>query len=146
LGLPGVGYSKHMELVPVGWRSLGGKMAAVEQDIRKQTGSDPIVMTMDRYETAGELVFYSPDPARAVSRTTSDVLFGGLGLMYKRWFPESSLRGRNLLLFSWDVGDLDTAAIRAHVRRLEPIQQGMLIRDGHPIRQYFYRLAYDYHD
>jgi hypothetical protein len=32
------------------------------------------------------------------------------------------------------------------VRRLEPIQQGMLIRDGHPIRQYFYRLAYDYHD
>jgi dolichol-phosphate mannosyltransferase len=146
LGLPGVGYSKHMELVPAGWRSLGEQMAAVEQDIRKQTGSDPVIMTMDRYETAGELVFYSPDPARAVSLTSSDVLFGGLGLMYKRWFPEKSLQGRNLLLVSWDKGDLDTPAVRSHVRRLDPIHEGMLARDGHPIRQYFYRLAYDYHD
>jgi len=144
LGLPGVGYSKHMELVPVGWRSLGGQMTTIEQAVRKQTGSDPIIMTMDRYETAGELVFYSPDPARAVSRTSSDVLFGGLGLMYKRWFPESSLQGRNLLLVSWDVGDLDTPAVRAHLRRLDPIQAGKLTRDGHPIRQYFYRLGYDY--
>lgn len=146
LGLPGVGYSKHMELVPVGWRSLGRQMAAVEQEIRKQTGSDPIIMTMDRYEAAGELVFYSPDPAGAVNRISSDVLFGGLGLMYKRWFPESSLQGRNLLLVSWDVGDLDTPAVRSHMRRLDPIHAGMLTRDGHPIRQYFYRLAYDYQD
>jgi len=146
LGLPGVGYSKHMELVPVGWRSLGGQIAAIEQAIRKQTGSDPIVMTMDRYETAGELVFYSPDPARAMSLTSSDVLFGGLGLMYKRWFPESSLRGRNLLLVSWDVRDLDTPAVAAHMRRLDPIHEAMLTRDGYPVRQYFYRLAYDYQE
>lgn len=146
LGLPGLGYSKHMELVPVGWRSLGQQMAGIEQDIRKQTGSDPIIMTMDRYETAGELVFYSPDPARWVSMTSSDVLFGGLGLMYKRWFPERSLRGRNLLLLSWDVTDLDTPAVRSHMRRLDPIHEGMLTRDGYPIRRYFYRLAYDYED
>jgi len=146
LGLPGVGYSKHMELVPVGWRSLGGQMAAVEEDIRKQTGSDPITMTMDRYETAGELVFYSPDPARAVGQTSSDVLFGGLGLMYKRWFPGSSLQGRNLLLFSWDVSDLDTPAVRSHMRRLDPIHEGTLTRDGRPLRQYYYRLGYDYQD
>ncbi|HEY6924983.1 MAG TPA: glycosyltransferase family 39 protein [Steroidobacteraceae bacterium] len=145
LGLPGLGYSKHMELVPVGWRSLGAQMAAILRDVDQQTGGAPIVMTMDRYETAGELVFYSPDPARAVRLTSSDVLFGGLGLMYKRWFPESSLRGRNLLLFSWDVGDLDTPAVKSHMRRLDPIHEGMLIRDGHPIRPYFYRLAYDYH-
>jgi hypothetical protein len=121
-------------------------MAAVEQDIRKQTGGDPVIMTMDRYEAAGELVFYSPDPASAVSRISSDVLFGGLGLMYKRWFPESSLQGRNLLLLSWDVGDLETPAVRSHMRRLDPIHAGMLTRDGHTVRQYFYRLAYDYRD
>ena len=145
LGLPGVGYSRHMELVPVGWRSLGAQMAVIEQDVRKQTGSDPIIMTMDRYETAGELVFYSPDPTRAVNLTSSDALFGGLGLMYKRWFPERSLLGRDLLLVSWDEGDLDTPAVRAHMRRLDPIHEGMLTRDGHPIRRFFYRLAYDYH-
>ena len=77
--------------------------------------------------------------------TSSDVLFGGLGLMYKRWFPERSLLGRDLLLVSWDEGDLDTPAVRAHMRRLDPIHEGMLTRDGHPIRRFFYRLAYDYH-
>jgi hypothetical protein len=29
---------------------------------------------------------------------------------------------------------------------LDPIHEGMLAWDGHPIRQYFYRLAYDYHE
>lgn len=146
LGLPGVGYSKHMELVPIGWRSLGGQIAAIEADYARQIGSAPVVMTMDRYETAGELVFYSGDPAQAVTRTTSDVLFGGLGLMYKRWFPAASLEGRNVLLFSWDESDLDKADIRAHVRQLDPIREGVLARDGHTIRHYYYRLAYDYHD
>ena len=145
LGLPGVGYSKHMELVPVGWRSLGGRIAAIEADYARQTGSPPIVMTMDRYETAGELVFYSGDPAHAVARTTSDVLFGGLGLMYKRWFPAAALEGRNVLLFSWDESDLEKADIRTHVRQLDPIREGVLARGDHTIRHYYYRLAYDYH-
>jgi dolichol-phosphate mannosyltransferase len=145
LGLPGVGYSKHMELVPVGWRSLGRQIAVVEADYARQTGSEPVVMTLDRYETAGELVFYSGDPAQAVTRTTSDVLFGGLGLMYKRWFPADALEGRNVLLFSWDESDLKKADIAAHVRQLDPIRAGVLARDGHTIRHYYYRLAYDYH-
>ena len=145
LGLPGVGYSKHMELVPVGWRSLGRQIAAVEAEYAAQIGSDPLVMTMDRYETAGELVFYSGDPGHAVTRTTSDVLFGGLGLMYKRWFPAAALEGRNVLLFSWDESDLEKADIAAHVRQLDPIREGVLARDGHTIRHYYYRLAYDYH-
>jgi dolichol-phosphate mannosyltransferase len=143
LGLPGVGYSKHMELVPVGWRSLGQQLAAVVADVRKQTGGEPVVMTMDRYETAGELVFYSPDPASAVSRTTSDVLFGGLGLMYKRWFPVSSIEGRNMVLFSWNQNELDTADIRSRMRQLDPIKEGVLSRDGHTIRHYYYRFAHD---
>ena len=121
------------------------QMAAIEADYARQTGSAPVLMTLDRYETAGELVFYSGDPARAVTRTTSDVLFGGLGLMYKRWFPAASLEGRNVLLFSWDESDLEKADIGAHARRLDPIREGVLARDGHIIRHYYYRLAYDYH-
>jgi len=39
LGLPGVGYGTQMELVPVGWRSLGEQLAAVEADIRRKTGA-----------------------------------------------------------------------------------------------------------
>jgi dolichol-phosphate mannosyltransferase len=143
LGLPGLGYGKHMELVPVGWRSLGRQLAAVVAEVRQQTGSDPLVMTLDRYEAAGEIVFYSPDPARAVSQTTSDVLFGGLGLMYKRWFPVGAFQGRNVLLVGWNRDELDSPAIGSRMRRLDPIKEGVLSRDGHTIRHYYYRLAYD---
>ena len=143
LGLPGLGYSKHMELVPVGWRSLGQQFAAVVEAVRKQTGSEPVVMTMDRYETAGELVFYSPDPSSAVNRTTSDVLFGGLGLMYKRWFPVSSIEGRDIVLFSWKKEELDSPEVSSRMRRLDPINEGVLSRDGHTIRHYYYRIVHD---
>jgi dolichol-phosphate mannosyltransferase len=143
LGLPGVGYGEHMELVPVGWRSLGQQFAAVVEDVRKQTGSEPLVMTMDRYETAGELAFYSPDPSSAVKRTTSDVLFGGLGLMYKRWFPASSIEGRDILLFSWKQDELDSPEVRSRMRRLGPIREGVLSRDGHTFRHYYYRIVHD---
>ncbi|HEY0339545.1 MAG TPA: glycosyltransferase family 39 protein, partial [Steroidobacteraceae bacterium] len=34
LGLPGVGYGSHMELVPVGWRDLGRQVSAIRNEVR----------------------------------------------------------------------------------------------------------------
>src|SRR5882724_3515383 len=50
LGLPGVGYGSHLELVPVGWRDLGRQINATADDIRRQTGMEPVIVGMDRYE------------------------------------------------------------------------------------------------
>jgi len=145
LGLPGVGYGSHMELVPVGWRRLGEQMADVEEAVRQRTGAEPLVMGMDRYETGSELTFYAPDRARSVQQTTSDVVFGGMGLMYKRWFPLESVQGRNLLLVGFKAEDLDSPQVHAHTERLEPMQEAWLAKDGQMIRRYYYRLAYNYH-
>jgi dolichol-phosphate mannosyltransferase len=144
LGLPGVGYSTHMELVPVGWRRLGEQVSVVEDDVRRRTGSAPLVVGLDRYETASELAFYAPDQARSVGGTSSDSLFGGLGLMYKRWFPERAQIGRNILLVGWSEHDLDKAEIHERFQRLEPVTAATLARDGHIIRHYYYRLGIGY--
>jgi len=143
-GLPGVGYGKQMELVPVGWRSMGEQLAAVEADFRRKSGSEPLVVGLDRYELASELAFYAPDQVRSVSETSSDSLFGGVGLMYTRWFPPQLARGRNMVLVGWEAQDLDKEAIRARVLRLDPIKEGVLTRNGHLVRHYYYRLAYGY--
>jgi dolichol-phosphate mannosyltransferase len=144
LGLPAVGYSTHMELMPVGWRELGEQLSVVENDMRRKTGTVPLVVGLDRYETASELAFYAPDQARSVSGTSSDSLFGGLGLMYKRWFPEQAERGRNILLVGWSAQDIDKPEVRARLQRLEPITEATLVRDGRIIRHYYYRLGLGY--
>jgi len=144
-GIPGVGYGRHAELVPVGWRELGGDVGAIAGDIARRTGSDPLVVGMDRYAIASELAFYRPDRAKAVSETSSAHLFGQVGLMYERWFPAAGQRGRQLLLIAWNPADLSDGAVGQHVDRLDPIQQGVLMRDRQLIRPFYYRAGYGFH-
>jgi dolichol-phosphate mannosyltransferase len=139
VGLPAVGYGKHAELVPVGWRQLGTQVAAVAQEQERRLGQEPLIVGLDRYALASELGFYQK------SATTSGNLFGRMGLMYERWLPASEAQGRALLLVSWDPAELNAPEIVRSVERLDPIEQGELSRDGRSIRPYFYRLAYGYH-
>jgi dolichol-phosphate mannosyltransferase len=144
LGIPGVGYGRHAELVPVGWRQLGREVGALAADIGARTGSDPLVVGMDRYAIASELAFYLPDRARAVGETTSGHLFGQVGLMYERWFPVARQSGRQLLLIAWSPAELSDRALADRVERLDPIQQGLLTRDKHLIRPFYYRVAHGF--
>jgi dolichol-phosphate mannosyltransferase len=144
-GIPGVGYGRHAELVPVGWRELGRDVTAIADEIARRTGSDPLIVGMDRYAIASELAFYRSDRAKAVGATSSAHLFGQVGLMYERWFPAAGQSGRQLLLIAWNPADLSDQVVGEHVERLDPIQQGLLRRDRQPIRPFYYRTAYGFH-
>jgi dolichol-phosphate mannosyltransferase len=143
-GIPGVGYGRHAELVPVGWRELGRDVGAIAADIARRSGNDPLVVGMDRYAIASELAFYRSDRAKAVSETSSAHLFGQVGLMYERWFPTAGQRGRQLLLIAWHPADLSDPLVGEHVERLDPIQQGLLTQGRQPIRPFYYRVAYGF--
>ena len=118
--------------------------ATSPEDMRRRTGTDPLIVGMDRYAIASELAFYLPDRAKAVGDTTSGHLFGQVGLMYERWFPVGGLSGRNLLLVAWSPAELSDEALANRVERLDPIQQGALTRDTHLIRPFYYRVAYGF--
>ena len=144
LGIPGVGYSKHSELIPVGWREFGARIHQLADDTEKASGNAPLIVGMDRYAIASELAFYAPDRAKSVSETTSAHLFGQVGLMYERWFPVDRQGGRTLLLVAWDRGDLAPERLAPNVERLGPIEEGLITRDNRVIRHYYYRLAVGY--
>jgi dolichol-phosphate mannosyltransferase len=144
LGLPGVGYGPHMEVVPVGWRDLGKQVVAIENGIRAGTGIEPLTVGMDRYAIASQLAFYAPDRARSVRETSSDHLLGGVGLMYERWFPAKAQEGRTLLLIGFKPEDMQGPQIESRAQRLGPLEDGVLTRDGRMIRRYYYRLLYNY--
>jgi len=146
LGFPGLGYNQHMELIPIGWRDLGRQIGETAEEIRTRTGVAPLIVGMDRYATASELAFYAPEPAQAAKATSSDHLFGGIGLMYEQWFPIKSQTGRTMLLVAWDSHELTGTRIESRVSRLEPVRDGVLRHDGKVVRRYYYRTVYGYRD
>jgi dolichol-phosphate mannosyltransferase len=144
LGLPGVGYGKHIELAPVAWREFSRQVDAVAVRVRADTGSDPLIVGMDRYAIASELAFYAEARTGTTLSPSSVHLFGGVGLMYERWSPAEAADGRTLLLVAWDPHDIDGTSIAAHCERLGPVMEGRLTRGGHTVRDYYYRVAYNY--
>jgi dolichol-phosphate mannosyltransferase len=144
VGLPGLGYSKHMELIPVGWRDFGRQVGETAAEIAARDGVAPLIVGMDRYAMASELAFYAPYPKRAAAVTSGAHLFGDTGLMYEQWFPAELQAGRTLLLVAWDPMELAGERIESRVERLEPVREGVLMRGGKLIRPYYYRVAYGY--
>ena len=145
LGLPGVGYSKHIELIPIGWRDLSAKMVDTAAAARQETGRDVLIVGMDRYAIASEVAFYGARHlGTALLQTANSHLFEGMGLMYGQWMPPQSQEHRDLLLIAWDPNELAGKYIESHVERLGPIKDEVLTRDGVLIRRYYYRLAYNY--
>jgi dolichol-phosphate mannosyltransferase len=145
-GLPGLGYSKHVELIPVGWRDLGRQVGETAGEIAARDGVAPLIVGMDRYAIASELAFYGPRLKPAAAVTSGAHLLGDTGLMYEQWFPPELQAGRTLLLVAWDPRELAGERIESRVERLEPVSEGALMRDGKLIRHYFYRVAYGYRD
>jgi dolichol-phosphate mannosyltransferase len=141
LGLPGVGYGSRLELVPVGWRDLGRQINAIADDLRRETGMEPVIVGMDRYELASQLTFYAPDHARSVRETSSRNLFGQSGLMYGRWASSLAVGNRPLLLVAWDPHDLSDELTAPYVATLSPPREGTLTRAGAEIRDFHYRTA-----
>jgi dolichol-phosphate mannosyltransferase len=144
LGLPGLGYGRHIELVPVGWRDLSGRILQIAAGVRRETGADPLIVGMDRYAIASELAFYGAEQTKSPLATSSAHLFGGIGLMYERWTPPQAEVGRTLLLVAWDPRDLTGQAIESRAERLGAVEDDVLTRDGQVVRHYYYRVAYNY--
>ena len=143
-GIPGLAYGRHAELVPVGWRELGGRINAIAEGAGADGDPAVLVVGMDRYAIASELAFYAPDQSQGVARTSSGHLFGQVGLMYERWFPPTVQRGRTLVLVAWRPEDLGSDRVSSAVERLGAIQQGVLTRGNEVIRRFYYRLGYGY--
>lgn len=144
LGLPGLGYGKHIEVIPVGWRELTAHITETANAYRDTSGSEVLIVGMDRYAIASELAFYGGAHSPSGLETANSHLFGGMGLMYERWMPPKAQEHRNLLLVAWTQGELEDKAIAAHVERLGPIEDVVLVRNGIIIRHYYHRLAFDY--
>lgn len=144
LGIDGLGYGRHPELAPVGWRELGRQIHEIADESAREEGRPPLIVGMDRNAIASELAFYAKDQAASVRGVSSAHLFGQVGLMYERWFPPAQQRDRTLLLVALREEDLQSPELASAVQRLGPVRSGEILRDGRFVRPYYYRFAYGY--
>jgi dolichol-phosphate mannosyltransferase len=144
LGLPGLAYGKHIEVIPVGWRELSAHITETAGAYEKDSGAALLIVGMDRYAIASELAFYGGAHVPSGLNTANSHLFGGMSLMYGLWVPPAAQEHRNLLLVAWSPGELEDKSIEAQVAHLGPIEDDVLMRDGILVRHYYHRLAFDY--
>jgi len=144
LGLPGVGYTSHTHLVPIGWRDLARQIDIVEERVKRETGVAPLVTGMDRYFTSSEFAFYSRDPWAATEKAAGVHLFGPTALMLERWFPKDQQEGRDIILVAWKPEELIPIITGRYATRLGAVEEGTLTRDGKTIRRFYHQTLYGY--
>ena len=144
-GLPGVRWSPHTELLPVGWPQLARSLDQQAAALRAAQGTTPVlVVGLDRDFIASEAAFYAADPARAARETTGAHLLGGISLMYSYWFPVRAQEGATLLLASFDKADLNSIRARMHCQPLGPVATAWIQVNGKPVRPYYTQVGYHF--
>jgi dolichol-phosphate mannosyltransferase len=151
LGLPGIPY--FMNMPAVGRRDLGRQVEQLEDEIEARFGVEPLVVGMDRYETASLLAFYRPetDPGEAVGKyresvrsTAGNHLFGGKGLMYRYWYPARKAKEKMMILVSPKRRFLENPAIQQRVQEAGEIQEMTAHKNGKPAARYYYSIVKGY--
>ena len=143
-GLPGIGYAKNIEVLPVGWSEMGRALEEKKSALKAGHDRDVFVVGLDRNFIASEAAFYHSDHPESVAHTTGSHLFGGRALMYEFWFSDKIPDGADMLLVSFDKAKLTQRAVRDRCRSLGDIEETWLIRDGKRIRPFYTRPAFGY--
>ena len=151
LGFPGLHYPKVLHLV--GWHDLGNQIERIENDVERETGSEPLVVGMDTYNITSELAFYRTHAERdsgslskreGIEGTAGSNLFGKNSLMYEYWFPPDKQKGRTIILVSNRTEDLEGPDITSRFDRLEPVLQLLARQNDRIVARFYYRIGFGY--
>ncbi len=145
LGLPGIGYSDNLARVPIAWKVFGRQAALIDADLESATGHEPLRVGMDKEFLSSEMAFYDPVDNDGATNTAGRSLFGFESLMYDYWFPAARQRGRNVILFALNSGDLSDRIFAAKFSYLGPIRNRILYKKAVRAGQFYYRVGYNFH-
>jgi hypothetical protein len=95
LGVPGLPYTGAFARF-MGWQQATAELQAVQARLQQATGLAPVVVGLDKYNTASQIGFYGAAPfvapGQAAAQATSLETFNGNALMFTYWNPPASRR------------------------------------------------------
>ena len=145
VGIPGVPYYLFTE--HYFWRETAAEIRQISEEVKNQTGEEPIIVGMSKWSVASALYFYTYD-GNAPLDIRSRNMFSVSGAMYDFWFPSQGPTDRPII----QVG-----MKRHHLEKVPPITQGIEVermldhpgaiesrvieRYGIPLRLVYYRIS-----
>ena len=142
LGLPGAPMSAKRAFGP--WRLLTQRVDQIEHVLFDETGSEPIIVGMDKYRIASETSFYDSNDRDGVKNTGGPHLFDGRSLMWEFWLPRSAAVGRNILMIDFDPQRLEDPSLAQHFERIGEVVNETLRKDGRVVGSFHWRVGYGY--
>jgi dolichol-phosphate mannosyltransferase len=142
LGLPGAPMSAKRAFGP--WRLLTQRVDQIEHGLFDETGSEPIIVGMDKHMISSETSFYDSNDRDGVKNTGGPHLFGGRSLMWEFWLPRSAAVGKNILMVDFDPKRLGDPSLAQHFERIGEVVNETLKKDGRVVGSFYWRIGYGY--
>lgn len=146
LGLPGVPYVNFLGKTYF-WDEASTVVERLEDDLRKNTGQEPMIIGMSKFSVASSLAFYDRNGGAMDIRSRNT--FGRPAVMYDLWFPSQPPTKRPVILVGANRQDLDEhdwngPDFNTMLYNLGPIQFREVLRDGKLLRYVYSRIAQGY--
>ena len=143
LGLPGAGPMTGERLFGE-WRLLAERVGTIEKPVKIETGSEPIIVGMDKNFISSELSFYSPVGSDGPKDIGGSHLVGGESLMWAFWSPRSAAIGRNLLMIDLNRNKLLKPALADYFEKIGEVRTETLKKYGRVVGHIYWRAGYGY--
>jgi dolichol-phosphate mannosyltransferase len=153
LGIPGVPYPPSFAKA-IGWPVATRELQMVHARITRETGVAPVIVGMDKYNTASQIAFFGARPlvlpGQAPLKATSIEAFAGNSLMFNYWDPPGQFRGRTLVMVGRNRETLATDLLAPHFGELDATIHTLRLANNGPggngrrIADYFYRIGHDF--
>jgi dolichol-phosphate mannosyltransferase len=147
LGIPGIPYQGIYSGFPEHyfWREATKGVEKIVDEVRQQTGQEPIVVGMTKWSIASILTFYNRGkPMEIRSRN----MFGDSGAMYDFWYPSEPPTARPIILVGMWADNLERTRDDRDIGKMlvepGPVRDREIMQDGKPLRQFYYRIAQGY--
>jgi dolichol-phosphate mannosyltransferase len=126
------------------WRLLALRVGQIEKLIENKTGTEPVIVGMDKYNISSETSFYDHTDRDGSWNTGGPHLFGGRSLMWEYWLPRSAAIGRNFLMIDFDHKRLADPKLSEHFERVGEVFNETLKEDGRIVASFHWRVGYGY--
>jgi dolichol-phosphate mannosyltransferase len=125
------------------------ELSQIEDKLRRERGTDVIVVGMDKYNIGSLVGFYRANLAyeRGEAKPIPTVgrhLFGENSLSYQFWSNPTHFRGKTLLLVSEHKRGLNDAIIGHHAHMEDPPRVLIAVRGSSTVGRLYYRVVHDY--
>ena len=141
LGIPGIPYQLLTE--HYFWREAAIEIKQIVQEVRSETGEEPIVVGMSKWSVASALAFYTHNDAKLEVRSRN--MFGESGAMYEFWFPSEPPTQRPIIQVGMKRHHLEQTPSGVDVKTMldhpGSIEYRVIERYGTPVRRVYYRIS-----